>query len=192
MTVEDDKADLVHYLQEARGAVLWKLDGLSEYDVRRPMTSTGTNLLGLLKHLANVEACYFGVTFGRPFPEPMVWAEEDPGPTDDLRATRHESKEEIIELYGRACAHADATIAALDLSTVGQVRHWGNEDVTLHKILVHVIAETDRHTGHADIIRELIDGSVGAASDDDNMTPGDEESWRRYHDELEALAQEFQ
>jgi uncharacterized damage-inducible protein DinB len=191
MTVDDDKADLIHYLREARGTILWKIDGLSEYDLRRPMTLTGTNLLGLLKHLANVEACYFGVTFGRPFSEPMVWTEKDPGPTDDLRATRNESKEDIIELYGRACAHADSTIAALNLDAVGQVPHWGGEDVTLHKILVHVIAETDRHTGHADIIRELIDGSVGAAPHDDNMTPGDDESWRRYHDELEALAQEF-
>jgi hypothetical protein len=121
----------------------------------------------------------------------MVWTQSDPGPTDDLRATRNESKEDIIELYRRACAHADATIAAVDLGAVGQVPHWGNEEVTLHKILVHVIAETDRHTGHADIIRELIDGSVGAASYDDNMTPGDEATWRRYHDELEALAQEF-
>jgi hypothetical protein len=66
MTISDPKADLLHYLQGARSAMLWKLDGLTEYDVRRPLTPTGTNLLGLVKHLARCELGYFGDTFGRP------------------------------------------------------------------------------------------------------------------------------
>jgi hypothetical protein len=61
------KADLLRYLQDGRDALLWKLDGLSEYDIRRPLTPTGTNLLGLVKHIASVELGYFGDTFGRPF-----------------------------------------------------------------------------------------------------------------------------
>jgi hypothetical protein len=58
----DPKADFHLYLQEAREALLWKLDGLGEYDVRRPLVPTGTNLLGLVKHLASVELGYFGDT----------------------------------------------------------------------------------------------------------------------------------
>ena len=53
---------------------MWKLEGLSEYDSRRPMTPTGTNLLGLVKHVASVELGYFGETFGRPFDEPLPWS----------------------------------------------------------------------------------------------------------------------
>ena len=68
MAEMDPKATLVRYLQQARDAMLWKLDGLGEYDIRRPLTPTGTNLLGLVKHLAGVESGYFGATFGRPFP----------------------------------------------------------------------------------------------------------------------------
>ena len=65
------KAEMVRYLTEARSALLWKLDGLSDYDIRRPLVPTGTNLLGLIKHVASVAAGYFGETFGRPFPEEM-------------------------------------------------------------------------------------------------------------------------
>ncbi|HJZ04073.1 MAG TPA: DUF664 domain-containing protein, partial [Streptosporangiaceae bacterium] len=80
MTDPDPKADLRRYLQVAREAMLWKLDGLSEYDVRRPMVPTGTNLLGLVKHLASVEFGYFGETFGRPFSERLPWLEEGAEP----------------------------------------------------------------------------------------------------------------
>jgi len=54
-------------LQRTREALVWKLDGLSEYDIRRPLTPTGTNLLGLVKHLATWEARYLGEIFNRPF-----------------------------------------------------------------------------------------------------------------------------
>jgi hypothetical protein len=70
MTVTDAKTDLQRYLQDAREALLWKLDGLSEYDIRRPLVPTGTNLLGLIKHQAGVELGYFGDTFGGPGPTP--------------------------------------------------------------------------------------------------------------------------
>ena len=89
----DAKADLQHYLQIAREALLWKLDGLSEYDVRRPMAPTGTNLLGLVKHVASVEAGYFGDTFGRPFDEPLPWIDEDAEPNADMWATADESRD---------------------------------------------------------------------------------------------------
>ncbi len=84
MTEADHKADLHHYLQMAREALMWKLDALSEYDVRRPLTPTGTNLLGLVKHVAIVELGYFGDTFGRPSPEPQPWLAPDAEPNADI------------------------------------------------------------------------------------------------------------
>ena len=192
MTGPDPKADLRHYLQAAREALLWKLEGLSEYDVRRPMVSTGTNLLGLVKHVASVEAGYFGATFGRPFSEPMPWFEDGAEPNADMWATAEESREQIISLYRRVWAHSDATIDVLELDAIGHVPWWSPDrnEVTLHRILVHVIAETDRHAGHADIVRELIDGAVGLRVDNDNMAPGDQTWWESYRSRLESTAQQ--
>jgi uncharacterized damage-inducible protein DinB len=191
MTGSDPKTDLQRYLQRGRDALLWKLEGLSEYDVRRPMVPTGTNLLGLVKHVASVEAGYFGETFGRPFEEPMPWFDEGAEPNADMWATADESRDQIIGLYRRVWAHSDATIGALALDATGHVPWWGeNSEVTLHRILVHMIAETDRHAGHADIVRELIDGAAGLRRDNDNMAPGDQAWWEGYRDRLERVARE--
>jgi uncharacterized damage-inducible protein DinB len=192
MTGSDPKADLHHYVRAAREALLWKLDGLSEYDVRRPLVPTGTNLLGLVKHVASVAAGYFGEVFGRPFDEPLPWFDEGAEPNADMWATAEESRERIVGLYHRVWAHADATIDALALDAVGRVPWWPPEssEVTLHVILVHMIAETNRHAGHADIVRELIDGTVGLRQDNDNMAPGDQAWWDSYRDRLERVAKE--
>ncbi len=193
MTEADHKADLHHYLQMAREALMWKLDALSEYDVRRPLTPTGTNLLGLVKHVAIVELGYFGDTFGRPSPEPQPWLAPDAEPNADMWATADESREDIIGLYRRAWAHADATIEALPLDAVGRVAWWppGRNEATLHRLLVHVIAETHRHAGHADIVRELIDGAAGLRADNDNLPTSDEAWWATYRSQLERVADEF-
>jgi uncharacterized damage-inducible protein DinB len=192
MSGPDPKADLQRYLQIAREALLWKLDGLSEYDVRRPLTPTGTNLLGLIKHVASVELGYFGDTFGRPSGEALPWFAPGAEPNADMWATADESREQIVQLYRRVWAHSDATIEALPLDAVGHVPWWPAErsEVTLHRILVHMIAETDRHAGHADIVRELIDGAVGLRADNDNMAPGDQAWWADYRDRLERVARE--
>jgi uncharacterized damage-inducible protein DinB len=189
MTASDPKADLQRYLQLARGALVWKLDGLGEYDIRRPMTPTGTNLLGLIKHVASVEAGYFGETFGRRFDEPLPWIADDAEPNADMWATAAESREQIVGLYRRVWAFSDATIEALALDAVGQVPWWSEarREVTLHRVLIHMIAETNRHAGHADIVRELIDGTVGLRDDDDNMGVTDE-GWDRYRARLELAA----
>ncbi|HEY3734833.1 MAG TPA: DinB family protein [Streptosporangiaceae bacterium] len=191
MTESDPKADLHYYLQDSRDALLWKLDGLSEYDIRRPMTPTGTNLLGLVKHAAGTELGYFGDTFGRPFGEPLPWLDEDADPNVDMWATADESREMITGLYRRVWAHSDATIKALALDAPGRVPWWGERgEVTLHRILVHVIAETDRHAGQADIVRELIDGAAGLRADNSNLAPGDQAWWDNYRRMLEGVAQE--
>ena len=192
MTGSDPKADLQHYLQAARDALVWKLDGLSEYDIRRPLTPTGTNLLGLIKHLASVELGYFGETFGRPSGEPLPWFADDAEPNADMWASAGESREQIVGLYHRAWAHADATIGALALDATGHVSWWpaDRNEVTLHRILVHMIAETDRHAGHADIIRELIDGAAGLRDGNDNLAPGDKAWWADYTSRLERAARQ--
>jgi uncharacterized damage-inducible protein DinB len=188
----DPKADLHRYLQDARESLLWKLEGLSEYNIRRPMVPTGTNLLGLVKHVASVEFGYFGDSFGRPVPEPLPWLEDDAEPNADMWAAADESRAEIIGLYQRAWAHSDATIASLGLDAIGHVPWWpaDRSEVTLHKILVHMIAETDRHAGQADIIRELIDGAAGLRGGNDNMAQGDKAWWESYRSRLEVAARE--
>src|SRR5947209_3283710 len=122
--LKDPKADLQRYLQEGRDALLWKMEGLSEYDVRRPMVPTGTNLLGLVKHVASVEFEYFGDTFGRPSGEPLPWFEPGAEDNADMWATAEESRGQIIGLYHRAWAHSDATIGALPLDAIGHVPWW--------------------------------------------------------------------
>jgi hypothetical protein len=170
--------------------VVWKLDGLSEFDIRRPLVRTGTNLLGLVKHLTFVELGYFGETFDRPSGEPNPWFDDDPEDNVDMWATPDESREDIVGRYRRACAHADATIEALGLEALGRVPWWGDTEVTLHQILVHVVAETHRRAGHADIVRELVDGSAGYMATDDNLPAAGATWWSEYHDRVEQAARE--
>src|SRR4051794_11219241 len=191
MTELDAKANLHRYLREARTALLGKLDGLSEYDVRRPLVPTGTNLLGLVKHVASVTAGYFGEVFDRPFPEPIPGLNEEPEPNVDMWARADESREDVLGRWRRAWAHADATIETLPIDAPGAVRWWGDTPVTLHHILVHVLAELNRHAGHADILRELIDGQVGWRRPGDNVVEGDEAWWAAYREKLESTAREF-
>lgn len=192
MTAPDPKATLVRYLGIVREALIWKLDGLSEYDVRRPLVPTGTNLLGLVKHLAAVEQGYFDFTFGRPFADQPAWYQLSRDDNGDMWATADESREQIVGLYRWASAQADATIDALPLDAPGRVPWWPPEraDVTLHDILVHVIAETNRHAGQADLVRELIDGAVGLRADNRNLPDGDAAWWKAHLDRVEAAARQ--
>lgn len=187
------KATLKRYLDVARDSLLWKLEGLSEYDVRRPMTPTASNLLGIVKHVASVENGYLGDVFGRPSGEPLPWFEEGAGANADMWATPEETREDIVGLYERTRAHSDGTIEALSLDSVGEVPWWpeGRRDVTLHLILVHITTETHRHAGHADIIRELIDGTVGLRPEAPNIPDEDAAWWAAYRAEVEAAASTF-
>lgn len=192
MSTIDDKSVLHRYLKTGRDALLWKLDGLGEYDLRRPMTPTGTNLLGLVKHVASVSAGYLGDVMGRPFDIELPWFADDAEPNADLWVPVEESTELILELHHRAAAHADATVEALELDAVGRVPWWGDRgDVTLQQILVHVATETHRHAGHADIIRELIDGAAGLRPGVDNLWAGeDADYWPRHRQRIEDAARQ--
>jgi uncharacterized damage-inducible protein DinB len=191
--MSDMKPVLKRYLQGARESLVWKLDGLSEYDVRRPMVPTGTNLLGLVKHVAMVEAGYFGDTFGRPFPEQFPAFGPDAEPNADMWATAEEPRDQIVDLYHRVWAHSDVTIDTMDLDATGRVPWWPEEraTVTLHQILIHMIDETYRHAGQADIVRELIDGAAGLLPGTSNMPDEDEAWWQGYRDRLEQVALSF-
>lgn len=187
----DAKGEVHHYLARAREAMLWKLEGLSEYDVRRPLVPTGTNLLGLVKHLACCEVGYFGDSFGRPLDGfPDWWSEDEDDPNADLYAAADESRAEIIGWYRRACQHADRTIAELGADAIGTVPWWpeGSNRVSLHLLEAHMLAETSRHLGQADIVRELIDGAVGLRPSVSNLPERDEAWWQAHHDRLEHLA----
>jgi hypothetical protein len=165
-TVLDTPAkDLLHgELRDVREAVLRTLDGLGEPDVRRPLTPSGTNLLGLVKHLALWESRYFGEVFGRPFPGPLPRWDDAGRRGTDMWATPRETREEIVDRYRHAWTHADATITALALDSPGHVPWWPRPDVTLFGVLVHMLTETNRHAGHADILREHIDGTTASVN----------------------------
>lgn len=191
----DPKAALHHYLRETREDLIWKLDGLSEREARLPRTATGTNLLGVIKHCLNVEAGYFGPTFGRAFPAPgelvsMQAFDEDP--QSDWYAREDETKDGLIDLYRRVAAFADETIEQLPLDAPGQVPWWRPEsrDVTLHRIIVHVTCDLARHAGHADVIREQHDGAIGLRSQNTNIPDGYD--WPAYVTKLTSLADRFE
>jgi hypothetical protein len=184
----DVKADLHVYLRGARETLVWKLDGLGEYDIRRPLTPTGTNLLGLVKHNAGMEVLYFGEVFGRTPAVSLPWLSGHAEPNADMWARPEETRERIVELYRSTWEFADATIDGLPLDAVGRVWWWEDGSVTLHRVLVHVTAETQRHAGHADIIRESIDGSAGFLSGYDSLRISDPASWKAFRDRIEEAA----
>jgi uncharacterized damage-inducible protein DinB len=194
MTEADEKQTLHRYLQNAREVLLWKLQGLSDYDIRRPMTSTGTNLLGLVKHCAGMESGYFGEVVDRPFPgeDDLDWREDDDAElSGHMYATEAESREQVTDFYRRVWAHSDATITELPLDARGTVPWWPEERSrpTLHTLLVHATQETARHAGHADIIRETIDGAAGLREGVSNLPPeADAAAWNRHYGKLEDIA----
>ena len=176
-------------LRESRAALMSRVDGLGEYDLRRPMTASGTNLLGLVKHLAGLEYGYLGESLGRPGPETLPWV-EDGSIWDgaDLWARPDESSRYLIGLYRRGCEHADRVIDDLDLDSPARVAHWpeAERDTTLGFLLVRMVAETAQHAGHADIVRELIDGRGGP---DHDLV--DDAGWRDYVARVAAAAETF-
>ncbi|MCP2265287.1 DinB family protein [Promicromonospora thailandica] len=188
----EQKQILKKYLQETREALLWKLEGLTEKQARWPLVSSGNNLLGIVKHCANIEIGYFGSCFGREWPNPeeiVSDADYEADPQADWYATADESVESVVDLYRRAWVFCDETIDSLPLSAVGHVPWWRSGDVTLFRLMVHVTDEIARHAGHADILRELTDDSVGLHVDNTNIPDLGEGGSAAYVEKLKGLAE---
>ncbi|MER7669998.1 DinB family protein [Kitasatospora sp. NPDC096128] len=152
-----EKESLHAALDRHRDAVVWKVQGLDDEQLRRPLTPSGTNLLGLVKHLGGAELGWFRQTFGRetgPLPFDI-----DADDSSDLRIEPHESTADVLAFYARARAAADEVIEELDLESTGT--SWTGRTVSLRWVLIHMTTETARHAGHLDILRELTDGATG-------------------------------
>ena len=197
--MESEKATLHRYLQRQRDAILFKLDGLDERQIRLPATPTGTNLLGLVKHLTWVELGYLGACLNRPLAGPWPWeatrGQSAPGRDEELAdqwARADESREDIVEGYQQAWAHGDAAILTLPLTTTAEIPWWPEErrHPSLHTLLIHLIAETARHAGHADIIREGLDGGTGMSADNSNLPELTDEQWAQHLERLRQVAAE--
>jgi len=191
--LREPKTALRRYLQSSRDALLWKLEGLGQRDLRMPRTPTGTNLIGIVKHMANVEIGYFGDTFGREWPHPEQRVSEEgfeADPQADWYATEEETCDGIIDLYRRVWTFADATIEELPLDALGRVPWWrpDRNPVTLERIMVHVVVDLARHVGQADILREQIDGAAGLQAEGSNLP---EQDWPAYVARLATLAERF-
>jgi len=187
----EQKQILKKYLTDTREALVWKLEGLTEKQARWPLVPSGNNLLGIVKHCANTEIGYLGPCFGRdwPNPEELVSDEDlEKDPQADWYATADESVASVVDLYRRAWAFCDETINTLPLDTVGRVPWWKSGEVTLFRIIVHVTDETARHAGHADILRELTDESVGLSANNTNIPDWQAGEVAAYVDKLKILA----
>ena len=186
----ETKSELIESLATLNRAVLTKLDGLDEYSLRRPATPTGSNLLGIVKHLATVQAAYFGDTFARPWPEPMPWRRPGAAINDDMFATASETSEWVRDFYRRSWAHANETFRVTELDATGTVPWWPPErrHPTLFTVLLHMTVETARHAGHLDLLRERADGAAGRFTGDPSMPADSDIDWPAYVAKVEEAA----
>lgn len=187
-------ATLRHYFKRAFEALSWKLEGLSEHDLRRPLVPTGTNLLGIAKHVAIVSAEYCGPVLGRETVVPIP--PEDAEPNSDLWAREDESAEYVRGLLATAAAEVDAALVELPLDAPANVPWWAEHgETTFEVVAIHLLAEVHRHAGHADLVRELVDGRAGLLPSVSNLPDArdgaDEAWWAAYRERLQTIADSF-
>lgn len=183
----DDIIEAKRYLDSLRSAALWKLESLEPWQMRWPMTSTGSNLLGVLKHLGAMEFGYFGVALGREG-EPLPFLRSDAEPNADMWVTQDETAESVIQFYRRAVAHSDESLAQAAWNDPAHVPWWTTPDVTVGRILMHMLVEVARHVGHMDVLREHLDGRVGMNEKNPNLPPADEHSWTQHVEQVREAA----
>ena len=152
-----EKDVLAGFLDHYRATLLAVCEGLSEEELRRPMVRSGTSLLGMIQHLAYVERGWFRETIAG---ERVDYPFDLDDPTGDFRIAPEATAEQIFELYRAECAKSRQVLGSvsLDAPARGEER---SADYNVRWIVVHMIEETARHAGHADILREQIDGATG-------------------------------
>jgi hypothetical protein len=187
----DDLArSLQRYLQQGREAMLRALEGLDEYDARRPLTPSGTNVLGLVKHLVGNERSYLGVCVGRPPAFTLPWDEDGSiWAGADMWVRPEESRDYIVGLYQDVWRNSDESINMLPLDTEAYVSWWheGARNPSFGSLIVRMVAETAQHAGHADILREGLDGQGGR----DRDSYGGDAFWSDYVARIQAAAEPF-
>ena len=150
-----EQITLSSFLDYHRDTLLWKVDGLSREELTRRLVPSTTTLLGLVKHMANVERWWFRIVFAD---ESVETIGDDDDPDADWRIEPSETADDVLALYRDEVDRSRAIVQHASLDD--PARRPGREE-TLRWILVHMIEETARHNGHADILREMIDGSTG-------------------------------
>jgi len=160
MRTGPEKETLEEFLEYHRDTLLWKLSGLSDLDLRRQMVPSGVSLLGIVKHLGFVEQNWFFGFAGLEYETAVPWTDEDPDA--DFRIEPAETTEDILDFYRATCARSREIVAGASLDDISRRSEVPPEGLpTLRWILIHMIEETARHNGHADILREQIDGATG-------------------------------
>jgi len=154
----DEKAMLSAFLDRYRETILWKLEGVTKEQASARLVPSATTLLGIVKHLAYVERGWFPIYFaGGPANYP--WAEDEPDQDIDFRVSATDTVESVSSLYQEEIARSRDIVAGASLDDLSKEQNRGPR--TLRWIMVHMIEETARHAGHADILRELTDGAIG-------------------------------
>jgi Protein of unknown function (DUF664) len=151
----DERTMLCAMVDYQRAVLLRKVGGLDEDDLRRVMTPTGLTLLGLVKHLAYIERYWFQEVFAGAsvaFP----WSDDDPDA--DWRAEPGERAPEIVALYLAEAERSRQISAEAELDDMSAHRTVA---VSLRWVLLHMLEELARHLGHADLMRERVDGATG-------------------------------
>lgn len=146
---------LLAFVNQQRAAVPWKLEGLSDEQLRTPHQPSGISLLGLLKHLLHVEETWF---VGRMLGELIT---HDPNDAEAWKPSVDDSFDSLRARYLTACERSDEIALSLPLDQLTTVHSRTYGPVSLQWILLHMIEEIARHLGHADFIREAIDGATG-------------------------------
>ncbi|MGP5015737.1 DinB family protein, partial [Glutamicibacter ardleyensis] len=180
------------YLNEARSTVLWKCEALSEELARRPMTPTGTHMLGIVHHLAVTEYGYFGECLGLlPNDDHVLELLQSEDSQIDFLPPADYSVQDVLELYRKSVAFAEAALDNLELASPAVIPWWSiHRHSTVEHLIVHMIAETSRHAGQLDIVRELLDGQVGLREQALNLPSYSSAQWQEQYSHLQQLSQE--
>lgn len=189
--MDEIKNHLMAYLNASRESVLWKAEGLSDHDLTRPLVPTGTNILGVIQHLAGVELGYFVQCLGQQVEQPRFAAlEATDDPEADMWVPAGIPTAEILDYYRSAIDSANKNITDLPLEAAATVPWWAPEkrNTTVGRLLIHMNIETSRHAGHLDIVRELIDGSAGDRQLSPNLPDYDANAWTDLYQKIQLAA----